>query len=208
VSTGQTTVGQHRDGVTKVGIFSQYLGGLQGPVLDVGCGVGELTRFAPKGLSVIGVDVHMEFCRKAKERGERTVQADTVPALPFKDGAFDAALCSDVFEHLVDPLHMLLEIRRVMRAGALLFCHVPNEFSWKSVWQVLRGDGICNRRFFPGAEEWNYPHIRFFSHKGFRAMLREGGFMIEADLTDFGRGWRRRFYPLFGSGPSFVARRT
>jgi hypothetical protein len=98
------------------------------------------------------------------------------------------------------------EIRRVRRPGGRLLCHVPNEFSYKSLRQILRGDGICNRGFFPGTEEWNYPHIRFFSHRGFRRLLEQGGFEIEADLTDFGRGWRRRLYPLFGSGPSFVAR--
>jgi SAM-dependent methyltransferase len=157
---------------------------------------------------VVGIDVSLEYCRKAAAAGERTLCADLAEPLPFRSESFEWALCSDTFEHLVDPLALASEIRRVLRPGGRLLCHVPNEFSAKSLRQAARGGGLCNRGFFPDAEEWNYPHLRFFSHHGFRRMLERAGFVVETDLTNFGRGWRRRWYPLFGSGPSFVARRA
>jgi SAM-dependent methyltransferase len=201
-------VDQLKEGVTKVHVFGRQLAAARGRLLDVGCGVGETMRFVPDGLTVTGIDLAPVHCAKARAAGEHAVCGDLAMPLPFRAGVFDAALCSDTFEHLVDPLGLLSEIHRVLRPAGLLLCHVPNEFSYKSLRQVLRGDGICNRNFFPGTEEWEYPHLRFFSHRGFTRMLTVGGFTVEEDLTDFGRGWRRRLYPLFGSGPSLCARKA
>lgn len=199
-------VAHHRAGVSKVHVFARFLGRAEGLCLDLGCGTGALMAHAGPALRVVGLDLSPDFCRGARAAGEQALCGDLSAGLPFRNDRFDWAVCSDAFEHLVDPLALVGEIRRVLRPGGRLLCHVPNEFSYKSLRQILRGDGICNRGFFPGTEEWNYPHLRFFSHRGFKAMLAQGGFEIETDLTDFGRGWRRRFYPLFGSGPSFVAR--
>ncbi len=200
--------GQLKEGVTKVRVFGYYLERATGRVLDVGCGIGDLTRHAPRHLCIVGIDRSYEYCRKARAAGEVAVCADLARPLPFGNGAFESAVCSDTFEHLERPLELVREIHRVLRADGLLLCHVPNEFSHKSLRQVLRGQGICNRAFFPDAEEWDYPHLRFFSHGGFRRMLERGGFALVDDLTDFGRWWRRWLYPLFGSGPSFVARKA
>jgi SAM-dependent methyltransferase len=202
------SVSQLREGVTKVHVFARQLGALRGRLLDLGCGVGETMRFVGEGLHVVGVDLSLEYCRKAEAAGEATVFADLARPLPFPAGTFDGALCCDTFEHLLEPLALVQEIHRVLRPGARLMAHVPNEFSYKSLRQIVRGGGLCNRSFFPGAEEWEYPHLRFFSHAGFVRMLTRGGFAAEEDLTQFGRGWRRRWYPLFGSGPSVVARRV
>jgi len=205
-TTGSSSVAQHRAGVSKVHVFARFLGRAEGLCLDLGCGTGALMAHAGPALRVVGLDLSADFCREARAAGEQALCGDLSAGLPFRAARFDWAVCSDAFEHLVDPLALVGEIRRVLRPGGRLLCHVPNEFSYKSLRQILRGDGICNRGFFPGTEEWNYPHLRFFSHRGFKAMLEQGGFEIETDLTDFARGWRRRFYPLFGSGPSFVAR--
>jgi SAM-dependent methyltransferase len=189
-------------------VFGRVLGSAAGRLLDVGCGVGETMRWTAASLAVVGIDLSPEYCRKAHAAGERAVCADLALPLPFPARCFDWALCSDTFEHLVAPLELAREIHRVLRPDGRLLCHVPNEFSARSLRQVVCGGGLCNRSFFPDAEEWNYPHLRFFSHRGFRSMLERAGFEIEVDLTNFGRGWRRRLYPLFGSGPSFVARRA
>jgi len=195
------------EGITKIHIFRDYLSQLQGRFLDVGCGTGEVMKYVCSSLEVVGIDVSNDYLRKAVNRGEKAIWADLTRPLPFETESFDAALCSDVLEHLINPFATLCEIHRILKTDGLLFAHVPNEFGHKSLMQIFRGNGICNHSFFPDAEEWNYPHIRFFSHKGFKSMLQKGGFAIKDDLTNFGRGWRRFFYPLFGSGPSFVAKK-
>ncbi len=48
-----------------------------------------------------------------------------VQALPFGDGAFDAVVSFDVYEHLDRDLDAMLETARVLRQGGLLLVNVP-----------------------------------------------------------------------------------
>src|SRR4029453_10044470 len=52
----------------------------------------------------------------------RLAHAVTVqlPRLPFRDGAFDAVICSEVFEHLVHPIETIAELLRVARRYGVL----------------------------------------------------------------------------------------
>jgi len=43
-----------------------------------------------------------------------------LPVLPFRDGAFDVVLCSEVFEHLVRPVETIAELSRVARRYVIL----------------------------------------------------------------------------------------
>jgi SAM-dependent methyltransferase len=45
--------------------------------------------------------------------------------LPFRDGAFDCVLCTEVLEHIPDPLQALTEYQRVLKAGGKLFLTTP-----------------------------------------------------------------------------------
>jgi len=50
-------------------------------------------------------------------------------AIPSEDGSFDVVLCTQVLEHVPDPLLVLREFRRVLRSGGLLIATVP--FLWE-----------------------------------------------------------------------------
>jgi uncharacterized protein YbaR (Trm112 family) len=43
-----------------------------------------------------------------------------LPRLPFRDGTFDAVICSEVFEHLVHPVESVAELLRVARRYVVL----------------------------------------------------------------------------------------
>src|SRR5258708_5495082 len=46
---------------------------------------------------------------------------------PYPDGHFSLALCCEMLEHLMrDPLHMMLEIRRILQPGGKLLLTTPN----------------------------------------------------------------------------------
>jgi SAM-dependent methyltransferase len=55
-------------------------------------------------------------------------QADVIAPLddlPLDEASFDAVLCTQVLEHVADPLAVLVELRRVLRPGGRLWLTVP-----------------------------------------------------------------------------------
>lgn len=91
------------------------------PVLDVGCGAGELARHLPAG-AWAGVDSSPTMVAGAPA-GAQLAQAD---ALPFAAGSFGAAALLYVLYHLDDPARTLTEARRVVRAGGLIVTAAPS----------------------------------------------------------------------------------
>jgi ubiquinone/menaquinone biosynthesis C-methylase UbiE len=93
-----------------------------GRLLDVGCGTGiHSVAFANAGWSAVGVDLSKEMLRHARARDLEVIEADAA-ALPFDDGAFDAA--ASIFTHTdVDDFAAVLgEVARVLRPnGAFVY---------------------------------------------------------------------------------------
>ena len=72
----------------------------------------------------------------------RDLNAD--PALPYDDGAFDAALCCVSVQYLTRPAEVFAEVGRVLRPGAPFVVTFSNRcFPTKAVaaWRALDDDG-------------------------------------------------------------------
>jgi SAM-dependent methyltransferase len=94
---------------------------LDGRVLDVGCGLGDMLTFRP---NTVGVDINsrvVEWC-KAKGLDAKLMQPD---ALPFQSGTFSSIVLDNVLEHLLAPGPLLSEIHRVLTTGGRLVVGVP-----------------------------------------------------------------------------------
>ena len=93
----------------------------QKPVLDLACGIGHITRSLvarAEGQRVIGLDRSFFVLYLAKNwvapAGEY-VCGDADASLPFRDGAFSAAFCTDTFHVLVNRATCIRELKRVTR---------------------------------------------------------------------------------------------
>jgi SAM-dependent methyltransferase len=104
--------------VKKERFFLRWLRGRGGRLLDLGCG-GGWAWFA-KGRVVIGVDISCASLRAARRLYYGAVQARW-DALPFRDGAFDTVVSSDVLGHVPLPEKdaVWAELWRVLRPGGL-----------------------------------------------------------------------------------------
>ena len=94
---------------------------LQGKVLDVGCGIGDMLSFRT---GTVGVDVNPLLVEHCRSRGVEAHLSQS-DRLPFRDQSFDGALLDNVLEHLADPRAVLSEIGRVLVPRGRLVVGVP-----------------------------------------------------------------------------------
>ena len=145
-------------------------------ICDVGCGNGIFTAHIKQKMSckLVGVDGSKYALEKAAEfnfdelHHIHDFSSDT---LPFDDGIFDLVINKDVLEHLVHPEHLVSEIARITRRGGYALIHVLNHFPFVGRLKLLFRNTIDPFHYFPESRRWNFPHIRFFNHKDFLALM-------------------------------------
>jgi SAM-dependent methyltransferase len=154
-------------------------------LLDVGCGVGGPARHvaAALGCRVTGIDLTAEFVEAAKGltgrcglSGRALFHQGSALAMPFPDGAFDAATLIHVGMNIADKAALFAEVRRVLKPGARF-----------GVYDVMRmGEGDL-----PYPMPWAAtPETSFVEPpETYRRLLGQAGFTIEAehDRSDLAR---------------------
>jgi ubiquinone/menaquinone biosynthesis C-methylase UbiE len=131
-----------RAGLTAV--RARMAADLTGRILEVGCGTGLNFAHYPFGVEVTAIEPLEEFRTFAAKRAKSaqahiTVQDGDAQALPFADASFDGALQTLVFCSVPDEAQGLLELRRVLRAGApaWFFEHVRSSHTLGAVVQDI-----------------------------------------------------------------------
>lgn len=84
---------------------------------------------------------------------------------------FDAVVCSDVFEHLLNPERTLKFCKNILNQEGIFFSHVPNEFNFIRSIKVM----FLNRESvsFHSTDEQNNPHLRRFTNTGYLSFLKK-----------------------------------
>ena len=108
---------------TVIRLVAKFLGpGAGRSVLDVAGGTGNYAQvFQARGFDVVVVDAEPAMARRSvgKIGPGRQVVADA-SALPFAEGAFDAAIMIHAIHLMADPGPALVEARRVVRGGSFM----------------------------------------------------------------------------------------
>ena len=104
-----------------------------GPVLDVGCGRGEmLSLLAEAGIPATGIDLDLSMLERARGQGLQVAQADAIEYLSaLPDGSLGAIVSFQVVEHLpVQAIRQLAaQSRRVLRPGGVFIAETVNPHS-------------------------------------------------------------------------------
>ncbi|RMH29496.1 MAG: class I SAM-dependent methyltransferase [Planctomycetota bacterium] len=163
-------------------------------VLDLPAGHGQMTdALRAEGFEVTPADIN--------EGRDDYVYADMNRPLPFPDGAFDAALCLEGIEHLVNPVTLVSELIRVVRPGGTVVLSTPNILNFYSRLRFLltgtfyQFNPATLRDLPPDAREDRF-HIAPLSYHRLRYLADHFGADVAGVRTDrFKKKW---LMPLFG----------
>ncbi len=155
----------------------------QGRLLDVGCGNGQtLARMADLGWHAEGLDTDPIAVRVARAKGLE-VREGTLQSQQFASGSFDAVLMSHVIEHVHDPLSLMKECHRVLKAGGQLVVVTRNIRSWghrvyRSNWRGL--EPPRHLQIFARSSLSAISTLAGFARCECRAIARGAGYMLLA----------------------------
>lgn len=116
-------------------------------ILDVGCGTGhssrKLLQCGAAGCRVIAIEddpglIDVARRRAWKEIGKRLFfKVESVEALSFGDGVFDAVVGNLAYEKFEDPPQALRELRRVLAPGGRLLLTTPLRGTFGEVFDMI-----------------------------------------------------------------------
>ncbi|MBN1615497.1 MAG: methyltransferase domain-containing protein [Deltaproteobacteria bacterium] len=102
-------------------------------VLEIGSGLSPIAEKGP-GATIVYSDLSFEALRILKRnRVEGLPVAADGMELPFRDGTFGVAVCSEVLEHIDDDRRAIREMARVVQPGGVVIVTFPHRhfyFAW------------------------------------------------------------------------------
>lgn len=147
-------------------------------VLDVGCGAGmtgALVRQRSPQVILHGVEPDHTFAALAEEHFDVVLQASIEESTTIErlreHAPFDAIICADVLEHLVDPASVLTRLKSLLAEDGVLITSIPNvrhastfvSLGLLGTWPA-RDRGIHDRT-----------HLRFYARRDILSLGREAG---------------------------------
>ncbi len=150
-------------------------------VLDVGCGSGALgaaIRRDRPGCAVTGIEWFEDALERARGRLDEAWRVDLngFTGLPAPDGHFDAIVCGDVLEHLLDPERTLAVLRPYLAESGRLVISIPNVRHWSVLFPLL----VHDRWEYTDAGLLDRTHVHLFTITEMAVMLGRTGYRVDA----------------------------
>lgn len=144
-------------------------------ILDVGAADGLLSRrLTERGWRVTGIEGDPALARAGAPYCERMITANLNREVPEVQGPFDAILCGDVLEHLIDPLRVLVELNRSLVPDGFVIISVPNiAHLYVRLLLLLGRFDYLDRGILDNT------HLRFFTARSLRDLIADAGLTIE-----------------------------
>jgi len=138
----------------------------KGMLLDVGCNEGRgLSLYAANGFQAEGLELNERAAALARKRGFNVY---TMPLAQFTPKRpYEVVVLSHVLEHTVDPVAMLIQMRRILQPQGQICISCPNASSF---WRQVFGRHWVH---------WHVPfHVCHFSPQTLSNILSKAGFQL------------------------------
>lgn len=148
-------------------------------VLDVGCAGGSLARALRArrpGTIVHGLERDELTAARAREHLDRLWIVDLGQPLPALEGPYDAIVCADVLEHLVDPWTALRGLAGQLAPDGAIVASLPNVRHYR----VLRDLVLRGRFTYRETGVLDATHLRFFTLTEMERLFASAGLRVTA----------------------------
>jgi O-antigen biosynthesis protein len=150
-------------------------------MLELGCAAGRLAAFFRErwpDVHMTGIEMSPSAAAVARTRMDKVIESRLedidFDAEGIAPGSIDTFIAGDVLEHMYDPWHALVRIRRLLAPDAQVAISIPNVRNLH-IHAQLHNEGV-----------WRYDthgllditHIRFFALRDIVRMLDETGFAM------------------------------
>lgn len=151
---------------------------LQGPrVLDVGSNVGFFVGACHQlGLQAEGLELNPALVENAKQRFPQCI-FHAVPLEHFQGeaGQYDGIYCSEVIEHVPDPVVFAQMLLALLKPGAVLYLTTPSADEYVKDGRPIRGLGGPDHKFY-------------FDRTNIHEFLAHVGFSSSRNILSLGKG--------------------
>ena len=119
---------------------------------------------------------------------------------PYPGEHFDTVLACEIFEHFLhDPMHMLLECRRVLCEGGTLVLTTPNAVSYTAAARVFEMSGnpqLYSKYADPRGEyvDTEFGHMREYTPQELQEALSAAGFEVITLFTRVAPGYHAHLW--------------
>jgi ubiquinone/menaquinone biosynthesis C-methylase UbiE len=158
-------------------------------ILDAPCGRGfylNMFRYVSK-CKLVGLELDWEVIGKARRNTAQLsgmmLNNANLYALPYPDNTFDAAILSEVLEHVDHDVKALTEVYRVLKPGGVVAITVPNAnypFWWDPINKTLERLFNMHIQHGPLAGIWAN-HVRLYTREALRMSVQAAGFAVEEE---------------------------
>ncbi len=170
-------------------------------ILDFGCAAGRLTRRfkdVADSIEVWGTDINAEailWCQRNLSPPFKFVTTTTFPHLPFEDNFFNLVMAGSVFTHIGDLEDTwLMELRRVMKPGGILYATVHDNHTIKVILSSREGHWLHGSAIQRELNEFDEKTGVFSSHYDMFMTSRDpGNTQVYHDSEFITRRWGEFF---------------
>jgi len=133
-------------------------------ILDIGCYDGTIgEKLINTGNIVYGIEISKDAGIIAEQKGLIVSYVSVEDRFPYDDKFFDVVIAGEIIEHLLDTMHFLNEIKRIMKDTGILILTTPNVASLGRRIFLLFGKNPYFEAAYGFPPDADAGHIRFYT---------------------------------------------